>query len=941
MPAFSAGADSSHSDATEAPRVRLGLAETSPKFALSPTGSDALSRLFCWPSLDVPKQMRRRADALPGRAPRLPRRGRQNLAIPGGYERWVGTDVDIKEGAWGITPSRFLFERARAQLVEVPALWTSIPADRDDDALLEAIECIVNDHSLPSPHLITHGNRSIAILWHLQPLHMPAALKADATPEERAQHERATNSFRRCIVDWKRAAIKLRLAFAPLGAIPHTMATVDEQLLEHIPFPLEPSSPLVHVVDLVDDPPRVLHINDGTALRIADISRPLAAFDKEMWATLKASRPRRKSRTCWLESEASLAALQVTAPGGRHKAAVVLACACVWDGLTRDDSLALLRSWAARCVNDGAFPWRRARGDELEHLLDWAQRTLRPGGPTPRVDDNAAGRPASPLEAAAAAVLAVLAAADGDLSTTLNELRREAGLIYESRIAPRTFQRALSALKAAGLIEQTVSRTGRTWGSTFRLVSSVALECHDSHGQKRESLWAPHPPVSDSRGGEGDASPAGRGVRGEGHTSTASGSAEAETTIEPDQIEAEEKQKPENDLLRSSWKAAGRGRQPRSLPLPFSASAHGRLGKPPRRRRSKTVPELTPAVVQAVAEKLIDPVVRRHLLDASIPVELTPAELDELLAEAHSKLVARPRVLADLVGALTRQAQRLLRLRAFAEVSRQHADARKRRQQQEPQQPQHSTSTNGFVPVYDAIAATEARLAGAVRVDVQSLRHGHIEPAPPPSPSSPFALLYAAQEAAAARIAARALPLHEQPVVERARLLCDHDLSLVALEPRSKAPPEGSRWRKAQMTPAQHADLEAALLLLGNDAGLAIVCGPVSGVLAVDLDDENAVTWANTHLPLTPWRTKTRRGEHWFYRLPDGWVAPATLPYAGQLQAAGRYVVAPGSLHPDTGEPYVALGDWTASKAQLPLFSNTWLLSLDERRVARRRVMEE
>jgi hypothetical protein len=938
MPAFSAGADSSHPNATAAPRVRLGLAETLPKFALSPTGSDALSRLFCWPSLDVPKQMRRRADALPGRAPRLPRRGRQNLAIPGGYERWVGTDGDITEGAWGITPSRFLFERARPQLVEVPAIWTSIPADRDDDELLEAIECIVNDHALPSPHLITHGHRSIAILWHLQPLHMPAALKADATPEERAQHERATNSFRRCIVDWKRAAIKLRLAFAPLGAIPHTMATVDEQLLEHIPFPLEPSSPLIQVVDLVDDPPRVLHVHDGGALRIADISRPLAAFDKEMWATLKASRPRRNSRTCWLESEASLAALQVTAPGGRHKAAVVLACACVWDGLTRDDSLALLRSWAAKCVNDGAFPWRRARGDELEHLLDWAQRTLRPGGPTPRVDDNASGRPASPLEAAAAAVLAVLAAADGDLSMTLNELRREAGLIYESRIAMRTFQRSLTALKAAGLIEQVVSRAGRTWLSTFRLVSDVALESHDSPGQKEESLWAPHP-VSNLRGGEGDASPAGRGVRGEGHTSTTSGSAESETTIELDQIEGEENQKPENDLLRSSRKAARRRRQPRALPLPFSASAHGRLGKPPRRRRSETVPELTPAVVEAVAEKLIDPVVRRHLLDASMPVELTPTELDELLTEAHSKLVARPRVLADLVGALTRQAQRLLRLRAFAEVSRQHADARKRRRQQEPQQAQHS-STNGFAPVYDAVAAAEARLDSAARVDVQSLRHGHTEPVPTPPSSSPFALAYAAQAAAAARIAARALPLHEQPVVERARMLCDHDLSLVALEPRSKAPPEGTRWRNAQTTPARHSDLEAALLLLGNDAGLAIVCGPVSGLVVVDLDDETAVAWATTMLPPTPWRTKTNRGEHWFYRLPDGWVAPATLPYAGQLQAAGRYVVAPGSLHPDTGEPYIALGDWTASKAKLPLFNNVWLRSLDERRAARRKALE-
>ena len=135
--------------------------------------------------------------------------------------------------------------------------------------------------------------------------------------------------------------------------------------------------------------------------------------------------------------------------------------------------------------------------------------------------------------------------------------------------------------------------------------------------------------------------------------------------------------------------------------------------------------------------------------------------------------------------------------------------------------------------------------------------------------------------------------------------------------------------------------LQAQLEAQGDEAGLAIVCGPVSGIVAVDLDDDGAVAWANTHLPKTPWRTKTGRGEHWFYRLPDGWVPPTgPLPYKGQLQAVGRYVVAPGSIHPETGRVYEALGDWTRPKGELPTFRNDWLVDVAALRERRLRIVK-
>jgi hypothetical protein len=118
-----------------------------------------------------------------------------------------------------------------------------------------------------------------------------------------------------------------------------------------------------------------------------------------------------------------------------------------------------------------------------------------------------------------------------------------------------------------------------------------------------------------------------------------------------------------------------------------------------------------------------------------------------------------------------------------------------------------------------------------------------------------------------------------------------------------------------------------------------------TGVVAVDLDDETAVQWAKANLPETPWRTRTGRlagGEHWFYAVPDGWTAPAgPLPYKGQLQSTGKYVVAPGSIHPDTDARYAALGDWLAPKSSLPVFNNTWLLGKDAVRQARLRIVKD
>ena len=126
---------------------------------------------------------------------------------------------------------------------------------------------------------------------------------------------------------------------------------------------------------------------------------------------------------------------------------------------------------------------------------------------------------------------------------------------------------------------------------------------------------------------------------------------------------------------------------------------------------------------------------------------------------------------------------------------------------------------------------------------------------------------------------------------------------------------------------------------LGDDAGLAVICGQGSGVIVADLDDAAAVAWAQTNLPETPWRTATARGEHWFYRYPTEPLPKASPPWNGQLQSDGRYVVAPGSLHPD-GHRYSCLGDWSQPKQALPIFKTQWLVDVDAQRAARLAILK-
>lgn len=102
------------------------------------------------------------------------------------------------------------------------------------------------------------------------------------------------------------------------------------------------------------------------------------------------------------------------------------------------------------------------------------------------------------------------------------------------------------------------------------------------------------------------------------------------------------------------------------------------------------------------------------------------------------------------------------------------------------------------------------------------------------------------------------------------------------------------------------------------DGGICLIMGKASrGVVAVDIDTDDAVAPVTDALPYTPVKKRGAKGETLFFRNPNNVVSRAfTLIHPdGRRQrlvdmlSEGRQTVLPPTTHPDTGKPYTWTGD--------------------------------
>lgn len=133
-------------------------------------------------------------------------------------------------------------------------------------------------------------------------------------------------------------------------------------------------------------------------------------------------------------------------------------------------------------------------------------------------------------------------------------------------------------------------------------------------------------------------------------------------------------------------------------------------------------------------------------------------------------------------------------------------------------------------------------------------------------------------------------------------------LPVIPLRKRSKAPLLKD-WRQF----ASDMPSEAARELWLNNypqSNVGLPFGPASGLCAIDVDtdDEELVKAIEDCLPVSPWRRVGKKGYAAVYR----WQGQRACKIKGEqsmvceLLSEGNQLVLPPSIHPDTGQPYVA-----------------------------------
>ncbi len=116
----------------------------------------------------------------------------------------------------------------------------------------------------------------------------------------------------------------------------------------------------------------------------------------------------------------------------------------------------------------------------------------------------------------------------------------------------------------------------------------------------------------------------------------------------------------------------------------------------------------------------------------------------------------------------------------------------------------------------------------------------------------------------------------------------------------------------------------------GELMNIAVVTGAISGVVVIDADAPDATRWCTAHLPYTPWQTQTARGFHLWYRAPDlrvpnrSRVETRDGRLAIDVRGDGGFVIVAPSVHA-SGWVYREAGDWTAPRAEVPVFWPGWL----------------
>lgn len=184
-------------------------------------------------------------------------------------------------------------------------------------------------------------------------------------------------------------------------------------------------------------------------------------------------------------------------------------------------------------------------------------------------------------------------------------------------------------------------------------------------------------------------------------------------------------------------------------------------------------------------------------------------------------------------------------------------------------------------------------------------------------------------------------PVAVSPFAARSAFYVDNRLIVVPIAPGTKKPGaySGGQWHNMKEWNKFFTIAPAAALMDQwqgwPDAGIGLLCGKLSGVIAIDIDTEDLSLIASIAniMPPSPVRKKGKKGYTAFYRyggeLPRSWDVKKERVV--DLLSEGRQTLMPGTQHPD-GMSYVYLTDDTLEEydvSRLPFLPASFGHDLD------------
>ena len=159
-------------------------------------------------------------------------------------------------------------------------------------------------------------------------------------------------------------------------------------------------------------------------------------------------------------------------------------------------------------------------------------------------------------------------------------------------------------------------------------------------------------------------------------------------------------------------------------------------------------------------------------------------------------------------------------------------------------------------------------------------------------------------------------------------------MCLIPLQGKKPDPSALDGWHTYQLRRSTREEIDRWFGQSQN-RNVGVVAGEVSGVVIVDTDTPEAEAWACNNLPDTPMKTRTAKGFHWYFRLPEAPWRESDIPailrvdegVSIEVKRTGQYVVGPGSIHPGDpargiapGHVYCAVAPWPESLDFVPPF---------------------